>query len=153
MMNDAQRIHQLEIDLHLARTENIDLRKRLSESGRHARRVRQAYHDSLAMVMLYASGTIPSVRYAKTKGISRRRWENAVGLLRQAGIIKHAPGYTWTMTNAADAEWRLDYVRDLSIREPEIYAANLCAHANHGWEIERQRVPDDEPMVHGYVYP
>lgn len=110
--------------------ENTQLRKRLGERGRHAGRVRRAYSDGLLLAQWRAVGIMPSRAYARRHGITQRRWQNAVALLRMARVITDYR--RWVITDLATIEQRLDVARTRAIEAPESYQARLIAHAKNG---------------------
>ena len=67
--------------------EVTQLRKKLGERGRHAGRVRLAYSDGLLLAQWRSAGIMPSRDFARRHGMTQRRWQNAVGLLRMARVI------------------------------------------------------------------
>lgn len=133
-MTPEQRTRYLELELEKVNADANQLRKRLGENGRHARRVERAYKDALLLAGWANAHIPPTLRYAAYHQMSRRRWQNAVGLLRFAGVIRHAPGYMWIYRTQVEIEWRIDAVRYLAISNPDAYRANLSGHANHAWE-------------------
>lgn len=117
-----QRIREL---LH----ENTQLRKRLGERGRHAGRVRQAYSDGILLAQWRAAGIMPSREFARRHGMTQRRWQNAIGLLRMARII--VDYRRWTITDLATVEQRLELAKCRAIEAPESFQARLNRHARH----------------------
>jgi hypothetical protein len=55
-MRTEQELRLLKIELEKAKQENSRLRKSLSENGRHARRVQNAYEDALLLATAYSAG-------------------------------------------------------------------------------------------------
>lgn len=126
-MNGNQQIHYLEHELRKVRAENTYLRDRLKETSRHERRVQQAYEDALLLITWHIAGIIPSRRYAALHRISQRRWQNALGLLRMARVVKRRRH--WTASDLASAESRLQQARQRAIESPEAFFARLNRHA------------------------
>lgn len=110
--------------------ENTQLRKRLGERGRHAGRVRRAYSDALLLAQWRAVGIMPSREFARRHGMTQRRWQNAVGLLRMARVITDYR--RWQITELATIEQRLELARERAIETPASYHARLVAHAKNG---------------------
>lgn len=133
-MTNEQKIRDLQLELERANAEATKLRKRLKENSRHAQRVEKAFKDALLLAGWANVCIPPTMRYAAYHQMSRRRWQNAIGLLRLAGVIRHAPGYMWIYRTQAEIEWRIDAVRGLATNNPDAYRASLSGHANHEWE-------------------
>lgn len=114
-------------DLKLANAEIAKLRRRLGESGRHARRVDQAYKDALLLANLHI-GYLPTTRASALRhgGITANRWENAVALLKLARVIS---GRNWIEHDLAEIEPKLGRAAKLAIDEPGRYRARLPTHA------------------------
>ena len=128
-MNNAQAERYLAQEIKELKSENAQLRKRLRETNRHARRVEQAYRDALLLATWRAAHIFPSRSYARHHKISQRRWQNAIGLLRLARVIE---GHRrWVTTDLALVEARLSVARQRAIDTPAAFKARLNGHANH----------------------
>lgn len=111
------------------RYEVTQLRKRLGERGRHAARVRRAYTDGILLAQWRSAGIMPSREFARRHGMTQRRWQNAVGLLRMARVV--VDYRRWTITDLATIEARLDIASARAIEAPESFKARLNRHARH----------------------
>ena len=127
-----QKLRYLEVDLLKLRAENTRLRKALKENGRHSRRVERAYEDALLLATWQAAGIIPSRRYAKIKGMSQNRWENATALLKLARIITRQRH--WTTDNLAVIEKRLETARERATADPPLFFLRANSHCKRGHE-------------------
>ncbi|CAN5771833.1 hypothetical protein BH10CHL1_BH10CHL1_24330 [soil metagenome] len=124
-MNIEQELAYSKHALAEALAENAQLRKKLSENSRHARRVRQAYQDALLLSLWRAGGIIPSRRFAEAHGITRRRWQNAVALLRIARVIVR--DRTWQILDATIIQARLDKAMENAIDVPGAFHCRMPA--------------------------
>lgn len=128
-MNDSQLTRYQEQEIRELKAENTALRKKLKETGRHARRVARAYQDALLLATWRASHIPPSRSYAAHHKISQRRWQNAVGLLRMARVIEGRS--RWITTDLTLVEQRLAVARQRATEQPAAYRMRLNGHANH----------------------
>ena len=128
-MNDLQTARYQEQEIRELRAENAQLRKRLGETNRHARRVARAYQDALLLATWRAAHIPPSRSYARHHKISQRRWQNAVGLLRLARVIEGRS--RWITTDLTLVEQRLAVARQRATEQPAAYKMRLNGHANH----------------------
>lgn len=128
-MNDIQQNRYLTQEVRELRAENAQLRKRLGETNRHARRVARAYQDALLLATWRAAHIPPSRSYAAHHKISQRRWQNAIGLLRLARVIEGRS--RWVTTDLALVEARLAVARQRATEQPAAYKMRLNGHANH----------------------
>jgi hypothetical protein len=129
-MNAEQQIRYLQIELEKARQEASRLRKRLGENGKHARRIDRAYEDALLLATFYAAGIIPSRRYARLKGLTQNRWENATTLLKLARIIvryRH-----WVTADLEVIEKRLAQAREKALETPALFFLRANKHVRRG---------------------
>jgi len=124
-MNDLQTERYQEQEIRELKAENTVLRKRLGETGRHARRVERAYRDALLLAEWRSVAVFPSRRYAAHHKISQRRWQNAIALLRMARILE---GRRWTTTTLATIEQRLDAAKQRATDTPDAFKARLPRH-------------------------
>ena len=67
--------------------------------------------------------------FARRHGMTQRRWQNAVGLLRMARVITDYR--RWVITDLASIEQRLELAKCRAIEAPESYQARLNRHARH----------------------
>lgn len=130
-MNDIQHNRYLQLENKQLQAENARLRKKLRETSRHAGRIRKARDDALLLASFANGGIIPSLRYARTHQMSRRQWQNAVALLRLAGVVRPHPGYGWLYQSLTEIEWRIDAIIDIAIDSPDTFKAHLSRHGNH----------------------
>jgi hypothetical protein len=125
-MQAQQIIRLLDVENHQLRDEVARLAKIARERSYHARRVRLAYDDAMLLAVFWAAGIIPSRRYARVKGITQNRWQNALALLRMARV---AVGHRrWATDSLADIERRLVAARDRAIENPDSFWARLPRH-------------------------
>lgn len=124
-MNELQLTRYKDQEIKELKAENAQLRKRLGESNRHARRVERAYRDALLLAEWRSVAVFPSRRYAAYHKISQRRWQNAVALLRMARILE---GRRWTTTTLATIEQRLDAAKQRATDTPDAFKARLPRH-------------------------
>src|SRR5262245_1940193 len=83
-----QKVRLLELELAKSRKEAAALKKRLGNRDSYPRRIERAYEDAILLSLWRSMGIRPSRRFAALYGITQHRWENAVGLLRLARIIR-----------------------------------------------------------------
>lgn len=126
-MNDLQLTRYREQEIRELRAENAQLRKKLGETGRHARRVEKAYQDALLLAKWRAVHISPSRDFAAYHKISQRRWQNATALLRLARVLDGSR--VWKITDLAVIEQRLDAAKKRAIEQPEAYKMRLNRHA------------------------
>lgn len=124
-MNDVQLLRYKDQEVRELRAEVARLRKRVGETGRHARRVEQAYKDAVLLASWRAVHIFPSRSYAAYHQISQRRWQNAIALLKLARVLD---GRRWLLTDAATIEQCLDCARKRAIEQPESYKMRLNRH-------------------------
>lgn len=124
-MNELQLTRYKDQEIKELKAENAQLRKRLGESNRHARRVERAYRDALLLAEWRSVAVFPSRRYAAHHKISQRRWQNAIALLRMARILE---GRRWTTTTLATIEQRLDAAKQRATDTPDAFKARLPRH-------------------------
>lgn len=72
-MNTEQQLRYLELKNAKLRAEAAQLRKKIGENSRHARRVNKAYDDALLLAMWKAAVIHPSRDYAHIQGMSQNR--------------------------------------------------------------------------------
>ncbi len=128
-MNDLQLTRYKDQQIRELRAEVAQLRKKLGESGRHARRVEQAFKDALLLAEWRSIQILPSRSYAAYHKMSQRRWQNAIGLLRLARVVESHRH--WVITDLALIEQRLQVARQRAIEQPQAYKMRLNHHANH----------------------
>jgi hypothetical protein len=129
-MNAEQQVRYLQIELEKARQEASRLRKALGENGKHARRIDKAYEDALLLATFYAAGIIPSRRYARLKGLTQNRWENATTLLKMARIIERQR--RWVTADLAVIEKRLALAREKALENPALFFLRANKHTRRG---------------------
>lgn len=126
-MNTEQQLRYLELENTKLRAEAAQLRKKLGENSRHAKRLDRAYNDALLMAMWRAGGIIPSRDYTKLQGFSQNRFQNATALLKMARVIvRHRH---WAVKDLAIIEQRLATARQKALEMPELY---FLRHSRHG---------------------
>lgn len=130
-VNEIQHNRYLQLENKQLQAENARLRKKLRETSRHAERIRKAKDDALLLASFINGGIIPSLRYARTHQMSRRQWQNAIALLRLAGVVKAHPGYGWLYQSLAEIEWRIDAIINIAIDDPGSFKSHLGSHGNH----------------------
>jgi len=125
-MNHEQHMKYLELENAKLRAEATQLRKKLGENARHARRIQKAYEDALLLAMWRVSGITPSRSYTKEQGISQNRFQNATTLLKMARVIvRHRQ---WAIKDLAIIEQRLATVRQKALNDPELF---FLRHPRH----------------------
>ena len=120
-----QRSKMLEMELKQAKAEAAKLRKALIENSRHGQRVARAYQDALLLAQLHI-GYQPTSRN-KAAVISRRRWTNAVALLKLARVYNCK---RFTVHSLAEIEAALDKARRIALDSPASFLARLPRHAD-----------------------
>jgi hypothetical protein len=126
MANPQLEVRRLQVEIAKLRDENTQLRKRLGENSRHAKRVQKAYEDALLMVFWRSMGIQPSRRFCARYDINQHRFENALGLLRMARIVRDRS--RWVDIDPASAESRLAAARDRATNEPGVFFLRLNRH-------------------------
>jgi len=125
-MNDQQQIRYLELENTKLRAEAAQLRKKIGENSRHARRVNRAYQDALLMAMWKAAGIHGSRDYAKLQGMSQNRWQNAIALLRMARVVtRHR---FWAVKDLAIVEQRLTTAKEKALNDADLF---FLRHSRH----------------------
>lgn len=119
-----QRVSLLELELKQLKAENAVLRNRVRENNRHVRRVGQAYDDGLLLAGLHIAYQ-PHSRDASP--LTRRRWDNAVGLLRLARVYNCK---RFTCHNLAEIETALNRAKQIATDNPTAYLARMPSFAN-----------------------
>ena len=126
-MNIDQELAYCKLALAEALADNARLRKNLKENSRHAQRVRQAYKDALLLSLWHTGGIVPSRRFAEAHSITRRRWQNAVAILRMARVIVRER--TWEALDAPIIQARLDKAMEAAIDIPGAFHCRLSISA------------------------
>lgn len=125
-MNAEQHIKYLELELAKSRAEAAQLRKKIGEKSRHARRIQKAYEDALLLAMWWVSGIIPSRSYTKRQGMSQNRFQNATALLKMGRVIvRHRH---WAIKDLAIIEQRLASARQRALDDPQLF---FLRHPRH----------------------
>src|SRR6059058_2755186 len=124
-MNESQQTRYQEQEIRELQHENARLRKKLKETNRHARRVQQAYQDAVLLATWRTVHITPSRSYAAYQGISQRRWQNAVALLRLARVVD---GQRWKTTELAIIEQRAEIAKQRALEAPDAFRARLPRH-------------------------
>lgn len=125
-MNAEQHIKYLKLELAKTRAEAAQLRKKVGENSRHARRIQKAYDDALLLAMWRVSGIIPSRSYTKQQGMSQNRFQNATALLKMGRVIvRHRH---WAIKDLAIIEQRLVAARQRALDDPELFFLRLNRH-------------------------
>lgn len=123
-MTPEQRIQFLDLALRKAREENTRLRKAVKENGHHARRVERAYDDALLLATLHVAYQ-PTNR-EKVKQLSKRRWTNAMGLLKLARVYNCR---AFVAHSLAEIEAALERAKRIALENPTSYRVRLPKHA------------------------
>lgn len=125
-MTPQQQLRYLELENTKLRAEAAQLRKKLGENSRHAKRIDRAYNDALLMAMWRAGGIIPSRDYTKLQGMSQNRFQNACALLKMARVIvRHRH---WAVRDLAIIEQRLASARQKALEDPNLFFLRLNRH-------------------------
>lgn len=130
-------IDRLQDELRTLKLINRKLWRRVAEDGRHGRRVRRAHTDAMHIVALgIGYGVLlPSRAMVGEHGISQRRWENAIALMRMARLVTLRPGrgYAWATGDVGTITARIDTALDQAIDQPEAFRARLphCRNARY----------------------
>lgn len=123
-----EQLRALALELDATRQDLAAARRKLKERGRHADRIRRAYVDALLMAGHHVAYLNTTRRAAlELGGITQRRWESAVGLLRLANVHN---GRRWLRHDLEDITKRLDKAQLQAIDCPSAYYARLCKHAD-----------------------
>jgi hypothetical protein len=102
--------------------ENKALRRKLRLSSRHARRVRLAFEDAQFLTTAHI-GYLDTGRAAmERRGITKRRWECAVALLKMARVLD---GSRWRLHDAERIGGKLERAVERAIDEPGLYRVYL----------------------------
>lgn len=126
-MNIEQELAYCKLALAEALAENAALRKKLNENSRHARRVRQSYQDALLLSIWRTGGIIPSRRFAEKHGITRRRWQNAIAILRIARVVVRERA--WDVVDAVIIQARLDKAVETAVDVPGAFHSRVPVSA------------------------
>lgn len=125
--NEQWRLTALE--LAATKKELADARRKLQERGRHADRIRQAHVDALVMAGHHIAYLNTTRRAAlELAGITQRRWESAVGLMRLANVVNKRN--RWLIHDLEDITKRLDKAQQAALDCPPAYRSRLSKHAN-----------------------
>lgn len=127
-LTSNEELRALALELQATKQELADARRKLKERGRHADRIRQAYTDALVLAghhLAYLNTTRRAA--AQLGGITRRRWEGAVGLMRLANIHN---GRRWLRHDLEQITSRLTKAQQAAIDCPSAYYSRLCRHAD-----------------------
>lgn len=74
------------LELRRLQAENAQLRAKLRENGRHARRIRRAHDCALLLAEWHIAHQPTDRQSARTLGIPQRQWQNAMALLKLARV-------------------------------------------------------------------
>lgn len=118
-------IRYLELENEQLRRDVGRLAKRLAEEGHHVRRVAQARQDAELLALWAGAGLHPSRRLALRYGLTQRRWENAIALLRLARIL--TGNRRWGTRDPAVIAQRLDRAAKTAIEQESAYLARHVA--------------------------
>lgn len=122
-----QRINLLELELKQAKAENTQLRNALHQNTRHTKRIEQAYQDALLLAQLHI-GYEPTSRNAGSRAaISRRRWTNAMALLKLARVYNCRKFIAHSLVEVEPA---LQRAKRIATENPTSYLARLPRHAD-----------------------
>lgn len=110
------------------RAENAQLRKRLHENARTTKRIEQAYKDAMLLSHWKTTFVHPGRDYAaRVGGMSQRRWQNAIGLLKLARVVVRRRH--WTTDEVAVVEVRLSKAKAVALADPQRFFLRLNRHA------------------------
>lgn len=127
ILTAEQRTKVLELELKQVKAENAQLRNALRQNTRHTKRIEQAYQDALLLAQLHV-GYQPTSRNASGRAaISRRRWTNAVALLKLARAYNCRK---FTVHSLAEVEPALQRAKRIAEENPTSYYARLPKHAD-----------------------
>lgn len=122
-MNKSLQIAQLKAEIARLERENRTLRRALRNSSAHARRIQQSYEDALQLAVHHIGGQSTSrERGINALGLTQRRWERAIALLRMA---KLHTGYRWQKHDLLAIENGLKITRQQAIDAPKAYREGL----------------------------
>lgn len=124
VLTPEQRIEYLDLALRKTKEENNRLRKAVKENGHHARRVERAYDDALLLASLHIAYQ-PITRERVTQ-LSRRRWANAIGLLKLARVYNCK---AFVAHSLAEIEPALERAKRIALENPTSYRVRLPKHA------------------------
>lgn len=102
--------------------ENKALRRKLRLSSRHARRVQQAFEDAHLMATSHIAYVDTGRAAMERRGITKRRWECAVALLRMARVLD---GTRWLLHDAERIGSKLERAVERAIDEPGLFRVYL----------------------------
>lgn len=123
-MTPEQRIEFLDLALRKAREENARLRKAVKENSHHARRVERAYDDALLLATRHVA--YQPVSRDQVTQLSRRRWANAMGLLKLARVYNCQ---SFIEHGLADIEAALERAKRIALENPTAYRSRLPKYA------------------------
>jgi hypothetical protein len=126
MLQQGQVTSYLDIENHQLRDEVARLSKLAKERSYHARRVRLAYEDAMLLALWMGAGIHPSRRYARMYGVTQRRWQNALALLRMARVVVRRS--YWTVADTDTIERRLTQAAGRAIADINAYRLHLNRH-------------------------
>lgn len=130
-MTHDQLITSLELEIRRLRAETAQLRHRLGERNRHARRVQRAAEDARLLLLFRAGGCPTSLGHASQQaGMSRRRWEAAIALLRMARLLDY--DWSWSLGSDADNETALSRAAGRAIANRSSFLMRLAKHGQPG---------------------
>lgn len=124
-LSAEQRIALLELELKQVKAENAQLRNDLRINKRHAKRIELAYQDALLLAELHI-GYMPTSR-GKTQAISRRRWTNALALLKLGRVYNCK---RFLAHSLAEIEYALSRAKQIATDNPSAFYARLPNHAD-----------------------
>lgn len=102
--------------------ENQQLRRRLRLSSRHARRVQRAFEDAHLLATLHVAYLPTERAHALRRGLTKRRWELAIGLLRMARVHN---GTSWDSHSPDVIARRLEKALEKALDDPRMYRLYL----------------------------
>jgi hypothetical protein len=125
-MQLQQVVRLLDVENHQLRDEVARLSKMARERSYHARRVRLALDDALLLATWLVAGIHPTRRYARLHGVTQRRWQNALALLRMARVVVRRR--RWAVDDLATIERRLTQAAQRAIADTRAYRLHLNRH-------------------------
>jgi hypothetical protein len=119
-----QRLDLLDLALRRVKEENARLRKAIKENGHHARRIERAHDDALLLAALHIA--YQPVTRDRVIQLSKRRWTNAMGLLKLARVYNCRD---FVAHSLAEIETALERAKRIALENPTSYHARLPKHA------------------------
>lgn len=130
-MTPEQTATALQLEVKRLAADNAELRRKLEERNRHRQRVLQAATDARLLLLWRSGGTSTSAATAnRLAGMSRRRWQNAVALLRMARLVDFA--WKWDERAPDAAERAVVRATERAIASRDSFLMRLPKHGRPG---------------------